>query len=247
MYTKEITIAPARSIQMNRAQRRRAAKKRRRAALTKAAVIAAFALTAGILFGGSKTPEKEVPQFTPAPSAQQEIASTYLDNLAYSTTPETEPEIKKPLLASCPLDMETQERIYTMCGESPELFCTVMAIAQQESRFDPEAVGDDGKSIGMMQIHTYWQRDRIERLGITDLTDIEQNMTVALDFLGWIAERLAPEHPDSMYGYEAMFMVYNCGLQGAVDLWEQGITDTQYSRSCMAIYEAFMAEMEVRV
>ena len=231
---------------MNRAQRRRAAKRKRKAQITRAAICAAVTLTAGVMFGGFTQPDTPDGIVFTATSPAQIYTMEYIDHQT-TTPPATQPPKTSPLLASVPMDEATQRTIYEMCGENPELFCTVMAIAKRESRFDPEAVGDDGDSIGMMQINTWWQYDRIERLGITDLTDTEQNMAVAIDFLWWIADRLAPEHPDSVFGDGAVFMVYNCGLQGASSLWEQGIKDTAYSRECLDFYRAFMAEMEVRV
>lgn len=245
MNHTQLTPAPITAVSMNRAQRRRAA--RRKAKVTRIALCAAAALTAGVVFSGygqPTTPDAEI-AFVTDPSPAQIVTLEYSSYITPqpSTTPET--TAPAPLLASIPLDIETQRTIYEMCGEDPALFCTVMAIAQKETRFNTEAVGDAGKSIGMMQIHTYWQRDRIERLGITDLTDPTQNAEVAIDFLWWLAYHLAPEHPDSVLGTGAIFMTYNCGLQGAFDLWDEGITETSYSLDCVAYYEAFMAELGV--
>lgn len=244
MNHTQLTPAPITAVSMNRAQRRRAA--RRKAKVTRIALCAAAALTAGVVFSGygqPTTPDNEIAFVTNPPPVQiVTLENSYPSYIAPPTTTTPKPA---PLLKTVPLDDETQRTIYEMCGEDPTLFCTVMAIAKKETRFNPEAVGDAGESIGMMQIHTYWQRDRIERLEITDLTDPKQNAEVAIDFLWWLAYRLAPEHPDSVFGTGAIFMTYNCGLQGAFDLWDEGITETSYSRDCVAYYEAFMAELEV--
>lgn len=248
MNHTQLTPAPIKSVTMNRAQRRKATKRNRKAQLAKATLCTAAALTAGVIFGGygQRTTPTEIAFVTSQPPAQittlENLHHGYIVSLETSAPEATAPA---PILASVPLDEETQRTIYEMCGEDPALFCTVMAIAKKETRFDPEAVGDAGKSIGMMQINTHWQRDRIERLGITDLTNPAQNAEVAIDFLWWLAYYLAPEHPDSVLGTGAIFMAYNSGLQGACDLWEQGITDTSYSRDCTDYYEAFMAELEV--
>lgn len=247
MNHTQLTPAPITAVSMNRAQRRRAA--RRKAKVTRIALCAAAALTAGVVFscyGQPTTPDNEIAFVTNPPPAQiVTLENIYPGYIVPQITATPEPTQATPLLGSVPLDEETQRTIYEMCGEDPALFCTVMAIAKKETRFDADAVGDGGKSIGMMQIHTYWQMDRIDRLGITDLTDPAQNAEVAIDFLWWLAYRLAPEHPDSVFGTEEIFMTYNCGLQGAFDLWDEGITETSYSRDCVAYYEAFMAELEV--
>ena len=40
-----------------------------------------------------------------------------------------------------------------------------------------------------MQISGEWHKDRMKRLGVTDLYDIRQNMTVAADYLSELAEK----------------------------------------------------------
>ena len=68
---------------------------------------------------------------------------------------------------------------YSIC---PEL---LQSIGWWESRFQPDA--ESGGCIGIMQIMPRWHQERMERLGITDLTDIRQNMTVAADYLSSLA------------------------------------------------------------
>ncbi|MBD5395003.1 MAG: transglycosylase SLT domain-containing protein [Lachnospiraceae bacterium] len=64
---------------------------------------------------------------------------------------------------------------YNICPE------TIQAICWKESRFqsDAENVG----CIGIMQVSPKWHQDRMDKLGVTDLKDIRQNMTVAVDYL----------------------------------------------------------------
>lgn len=70
---------------------------------------------------------------------------------------------------------------YNIC---PEL---IQAICFRESSFRPDAV--NGGCIGVMQISERWHKDRMDRLGVTNLKDAEQNMTVAADYLSELAER----------------------------------------------------------
>ena len=65
---------------------------------------------------------------------------------------------------------------------------------ETQGTFDPETVGDDGDSIGLMQIQPYWHGERMRRLGVTDLTDAKQNILVGVDFL---AELMGAGHGDS--------------------------------------------------
>lgn len=64
---------------------------------------------------------------------------------------------------------------YNICPE------VIQAICWQESRFKSDA--ESGGCVGIMQVAPKWHKDRMERLGVTDLKDIRQNMTVAVDYL----------------------------------------------------------------
>ncbi len=64
---------------------------------------------------------------------------------------------------------------YNIC---PEL---IQAVGWVESRFQPDA--ENGGCVGVMQVAPKWHKDRMDRLGVTDLTDVRQNMTVAVDYL----------------------------------------------------------------
>lgn len=69
---------------------------------------------------------------------------------------------------------------YNVC---PEL---VQSVCFKESGFDPKAENDG--CIGIMQIDPKWHKNRMERLGITDLYDTRQNMLVGVDYLHELSE-----------------------------------------------------------
>lgn len=64
---------------------------------------------------------------------------------------------------------------YNICPE------TIQAIGWWESRFQPDA--ENGGCVGIMQVAPKWHKDRMDRLGVTDLTDPRQNMLVAVEYL----------------------------------------------------------------
>lgn len=70
---------------------------------------------------------------------------------------------------------------YNIC---PEL---LQSIGFCESGYRADAV--NGDCIGIMQISEKWHKDRMKRLGVTNLFDIRQNMTVAADYLAELAEK----------------------------------------------------------
>ena len=90
----------------------------------------------------------------------------------------------------------------------PEL---VQAIIETESNWDPEA--RNGDCVGLMQISEKWHQDRMERLGVTDLTDPYDNILVGVDYLQELTRR---------YVDQAMvLMIYN-GDSRAWKFWETG-------------------------
>lgn len=147
--------------------------------------------------------------------------------------------IDTPLLSSASLDPEIQWAIFEACGRDASTFCMTMAIAYVESRYDTGLIGDDGKSIGMMQVNTNWHTGRMEALGVTDLTDPVQCAMVAIDYLKELVE---------VYGFlwesNELLMAYNQGPAGARKSIANGRTSTDYSESVLEIYWSHMEEME---
>ena len=75
------------------------------------------------------------------------------------------------------------EEIGGAYGICPEL---LQAIAWHESRYEENA--SNGGCEGLMQVSEKWHRDRMKELGVTDLYDPRQNMTVAADYLAELFE-----------------------------------------------------------
>lgn len=69
---------------------------------------------------------------------------------------------------------------YNVC---PEL---LMAIIEKESSGKKFAV--NGDCVGLMQISTKWHKERMERLGVTDLCDEYSNVLVGTDYLMELVE-----------------------------------------------------------
>lgn len=86
--------------------------------------------------------------------------------------------------------------IYDICPELLE------AVAWKETRYTSEAISADGSCIGICQVNPKWHKERMNRLGVTDLTDVEGNIAVAADYLHVLFE----EHPGDP---EIALMIYN--------------------------------------
>lgn len=63
-------------------------------------------------------------------------------------------------------------------GICPEL---LMAIIERESAGQADA--ENGGCKGLMQISDRWHTDRMERLGVTDIYDVDSNIHVGADYL----------------------------------------------------------------
>lgn len=78
---------------------------------------------------------------------------------------------------------------YCVCKQYGVRYDLVVALIEKESGYKFDKVGDDGHSIGYMQIYEECHRDRMERLNVTDLTNPYQNVLVGIDYLSELIER----------------------------------------------------------
>lgn len=99
--------------------------------------------------------------------------------------------------------LETNNHIDKMAkryGLNPDV---IKALIKEESGWVASAEGDNGQSVGLMQIQECWHKERMKRLGVNDLYDSEQNITVGCDILSELLNK---------YGnYEDALSVYNSG------------------------------------
>ena len=106
-----------------------------------------------------------------------------------------------------PLDDETQAFLRAACDESDVPYELALAVVRKESTFQ-NIIGDSGDSVGYMQIQPRWHKERMERLGVTDLRDPFSNFRVGCDYLAELLER---------YPLEDAMTAYNSGNPGKSD------------------------------
>lgn len=125
-----------------------------------------------------------------------------------------------------PLDAAIQAHIVSKSGEYGIDHAIIFAMIDRESKCKIDAVGDGGKSIGLMQIQPRWHKERMERLGASDLADPYQNVTVGIDYLAELLEK---------YGDMEMALVgYNAGPTGAKkQYFDRGVYSSKYSMEVM--------------
>ena len=205
-----------------------------------ATATAALAVCA-VVIATMEPPKAEAPEDTRPPVQITDPAGQETDAQAKPTASDLwsdDGSLRRIKPLDVALDAETQWAIYEACGYDPGLFSLVMAIAEHESEFKPDLQGDNGQSLGMMQINTRWHTDRMEALGVTDLTDPVQCATVAIDYLRELEAR---------YGFEPesheLCLAYNMGPSGARKALADGITSNNYSESVLSTYQNYLAEI----
>lgn len=95
----------------------------------------------------------------------------------------TRAEAKKDTWICAEYQVYIQE-ISAEYGICPEL---IMAIIEKESSGQADAT--NGSCIGLMQVSERWHKDRMERLGVTDLYDPYSNILVGTDYLVELFEK----------------------------------------------------------
>ena len=121
-----------------------------------------------------------------------------------------------------PLDGDTQAFLRAACEETGIPYELALAIIRQETEFR-NVTGDDGRSVGYMQVQQRWHEDRMARLGVTDLTDPYGNFRVGCDYM---AELLGK------YPLEEALTAYNSGKPGK----------SAYASNVLAYMEAYYGD-----
>jgi soluble lytic murein transglycosylase-like protein len=103
----------------------------------------------------------------------------------------------------------------------------VLAICEQESKYNAHGIGDNGKSLGLMQIQERFHRERMARLACDDLLDPYQNATVGIDFLAYLIDYYKGN-------VEMAIMAYNAGQAGAHNNWFcREVFQNEYSQAVL--------------
>lgn len=123
-----------------------------------------------------------------------------------------------------PLSKELQDHIFKICEERDVDPAIVIGVIERESDFRPGRMGDSGKSYGLMQVMKKWHVKRMEKLGVTDLSEPFQNVLVGIDYLDELIDR--------GNGIEWALMAYNGGPSYANKKAAAGIV-TKYAVGVM--------------
>jgi hypothetical protein len=119
-----------------------------------------------------------------------------------------------PTYYDVPLGQDLQDYIFKLCDERGIDPAVVISIIELESRYDGEALGDSGRSHGLMQIQPRWHQERMAKLNCYNLLNPYENVAVGIDIL---AELYATGNSEAW-----VLMVYNGGYGYANDKISRG-------------------------
>lgn len=137
------------------------------------------------------------------PTAIPSIYITYQTLLVPEETPEPEETFR--YYDHIALEYELQELLWAACEETGCPYELALAVIFRESTYR-NVNGDNGNSIGYMQVQPRWHQERMERLGVTDLSDPLSNFRVGCDLLAELIDK---------YGsVESALTCYNTGSPG---------------------------------
>lgn len=205
-----------------------------------------FATIGILVMTSSETVQDEIDISSTNPTEEDETAPTEPSEPSEPTIPETEPtEASEPIETTepeptevtepeptnpsptelpnpefqyydIPLSKDLQKYIYKLCEENGINHVMVLAMIRRESNYNIENIGDNGDSLGLMQIQPKWHQKRMDKLGCPNLLDPYQNVKVGIDYLV------------ELYGYyggrptEWVLMAYNGGPRYAEEKWSNG-------------------------
>lgn len=164
----------------------------------------------------------DLAEFRPFETVEMTAVDTGLDEMEGVETLafeiETEKEVltkeEKPRFFDVPLDEDLQTYIFELSEDIGIDPAIVIAIIEKESNYDASAVGDHGRSLGLMQIQFRWHTARMAELGCDDLLDARQNVCVGIDILADLLEEGK--------SIEWVLMAYNGGHAYADRLADEG-------------------------
>ena len=159
------------------------------------------------------------------------ITNEDIMNNIKTATKETTTE--KVIYYDIPLSKELQDYTRKICEEYGNVDETlVYALIKQESNFRVKALGDHGRSKGLMQIQEMWHKKRMKKLGVDSLMTAKGNIRVGIDILS--------EKIDKYDDLGKALTAYNAGDGGAYKYYfSKGIYANDYAKKIIKNKDKF--------
>lgn len=116
---------------------------------------------------------------------------------------------------------------YCLCKQRGVRYALIVAMIEHESGYRYDKTGDDGESVGYMQIMQKWHTQRMQENRCNDLLNPYQNIRVGIDYIAELIEK---------YGtIQDALAAYNYGEARAKKyLWDNGIYVYGYNEDIMS-------------
>ena len=140
---------------------------------------------------------------------------------------------EKVIYYDIPLSKELQDYTRKICEEYGNVDETlVYALIKQESNFRVKALGDNGKSKGLMQIQEIWHKKRMKKLEVDSLMTAKGNIRVGIDILS--------EKIDKYDDLGKALTAYNAGDAGEYKYYfSKGIYANDYAKKIIKNKDKF--------
>ena len=139
------------------------------------------------------------------------------------------------LYTNIPLSARFQKYIDGKCKSYGISTNVVMGCIRTESNFQTQIMGDNGKAYGLMQVQKQWHKERMKKVGATNLLDPYDNVAVGIDYLAELYK---------IYNgnWHKALMAYNGGHAYCKRRVRAGLVNSPYSRRVMNYAEDFKKE-----
>lgn len=163
--------------------------------------------------------------------SQLENYNTYIEETTSAQTydlglSEDEQEFTNILVDE--LEVEIQEYAYNKCVEVDIPYEVFMALMWNESKYDTDALSQDGMDCGLCQIrksnHNWIEKELGRDL---DFFNPYDNIDASIFMLTHYRDNYNPDNLNTL------LMIYNMGPSGAKKCWDSGYYSTKYSRAIL--------------
>lgn len=172
-----------------------------------------------------KKPETEIVSTAVRTSTTIPSTTTTTEQTTIATTATIALEPEPIGYFNVPLSEDLQNHIFELCDSYNVNPAMVVAMIERESSYRASAIGDNGRSYGLMQIQPRWNQERMDKLNCQDLLDPYQNIAVGIDLIAELQE--------TGKSTEWVLMAYNGGQYYANNKVAQGVV-SEYARTVMS-------------
>lgn len=162
------------------------------------------------------------------------VSAPTKETVVMETTSKEDKSTDTTLYYDVPLSHPLQKYIFEICEDEGVPVALVLAMIENESGFNPEAVSTTADT-GLMQLNEINYGMLEEEYHCSDMLNPYQNVYCGIKM---IASYLKKYEGDT---HKAL-MAYNMGEYGATKAWEDGVTSTNYSARTIELMEKYMEE-----